>query len=135
MCHIPCYAPQDRRVPREGCLPQRNYILLHSVMSVLQNHASQSALLSLKEKFVKEVESTKIKEDELVKCLPLLQVAEEACKSKHRELEELNSILTGTYEALSDWPQAQLRISLLFSHPGGSPVKARVKPSSFPHRL
>ncbi|XP_016053738.1 PREDICTED: coiled-coil domain-containing protein 175 [Miniopterus natalensis] len=51
-------------------------------------------LTKYEEKFVKEVESTKIKEDELVKCLPLLQVAEEACKSKHRELEELNSILT-----------------------------------------
>ena len=98
-------------------------------MSILQNHISRSALISFKEKFVQETVSTKIKEDELVECLPHLQVAEEEYKSKNKKYDELSNIVTGTYETLSHWPQAQVRISLLSSNrkPGGSPIKARVR--------
>lgn len=70
-------------------------------MLILQNHISQSALISFKEKFVQETVSTKIKEDELVECLPHLQVAEEEYKSKNKKYDELSNIITGTYETLS----------------------------------
>lgn len=62
------------------------------------------------------MESAKGKEEELVKYLPQLQVAEEAYKSKNRQAEELSNIVSGTYEAFSNWPQAQVRISLLPSN-------------------
>ncbi|XP_012415484.1 coiled-coil domain-containing protein 175 [Trichechus manatus latirostris] len=45
-------------------------------------------------KFVKEVKINKEKEEELVECLPQLQVAEEAFLEKHRRCEELVNILT-----------------------------------------
>ncbi|XP_054423463.1 coiled-coil domain-containing protein 175 [Pteronotus mesoamericanus] len=51
-------------------------------------------LTKYEQKFVKETETTKIKEDELVECLPQLQVAEEEYKSKIKKFEELNNIIT-----------------------------------------
>ena len=82
-------------------------------MWILQNHTSQSALLSLKQRFAEETQINKEKEGELVECLPQLQVAEEEYMDKNRQFENLVDILTGTYEALSNWTQAQVRISLL----------------------
>lgn len=51
---------------------------------------------------MKEVESIKGKEEELVKCLPQLQEVEEEYKSKTRKFEELTSILAGTCDAFSN---------------------------------
>lgn len=48
------------------------------------------------------MESAKGKEEELVKYLPQLQVAEAECKSKNRQAEELSNVLSGTYEAFND---------------------------------
>lgn len=92
-------------------------------MSVLWNHASHSALLSLKKKFVKEKESTKKREDELTTYLPKLQEIEEEYKSKSKRFQELGRILTGMYEALRNWPEAQVRISPLSSNEGVHPPK------------
>lgn len=72
-------------------------------MSVLRNHASQSALLSLKQKIAKEMESTKIKEDELVTYLPKLHDTEDEYMSKNKRFQELSRILLGMYETLSNW--------------------------------
>ncbi|XP_032102031.1 coiled-coil domain-containing protein 175 [Sapajus apella] len=44
--------------------------------------------------FVKEIQMTKEKEEELVECLPQLQVAEEEYRAKKRKLEELSNIVT-----------------------------------------
>lgn len=63
---------------------------------------SQLAFFSLKKRFVKETQNNKVKEDELVECLPQLQVAEEEYKSKSGRFEELSNIVTGMYEALSN---------------------------------
>ncbi|KAM9201950.1 coiled-coil domain-containing protein 175 [Dugong dugon] len=51
-------------------------------------------LSNYEDKFVKEVKINKEKEEELVECLPQLQVAEEAFLEKHRRCEELVNILT-----------------------------------------
>jgi len=51
-------------------------------------------------RFVEETQSNKVKEEELVECLPQLQVAEEEYKSKSGKFEELSNIITGMYEAL-----------------------------------
>ncbi|XP_019581386.2 coiled-coil domain-containing protein 175 [Rhinolophus sinicus] len=51
-------------------------------------------LHSYEQRFVKEMESAKGKEEELVKYLPQLQVAEEECKRKNRQAEELSNILS-----------------------------------------
>lgn len=63
---------------------------------------SQLALFSLKKKYVKATQSNKEKAEELVECLPQLQVAEEEYKSKSGKFEELSNIITGRYEALSN---------------------------------
>uniref|UniRef100_F7II85 Coiled-coil domain containing 175 n=3 Tax=Callithrix jacchus TaxID=9483 RepID=F7II85_CALJA len=44
--------------------------------------------------FVKKIQITKEKEEELVECLPQLQVAEEEYREKKRKLEELSNIVT-----------------------------------------
>uniref|UniRef100_A0A2K5R3B1 Coiled-coil domain containing 175 n=1 Tax=Cebus imitator TaxID=2715852 RepID=A0A2K5R3B1_CEBIM len=44
--------------------------------------------------FVKEIQMTKEKEEELVECLPQLQVAEEEYRAKKRKLAELSNIAT-----------------------------------------
>lgn len=59
-------------------------------------------LFSLKEIFVKETQINKEKQEELVECLPQLQVAEQEYKEKKRKLEELSNAITGTYEAFSN---------------------------------
>ncbi|XP_035584053.1 coiled-coil domain-containing protein 175 isoform X5 [Zalophus californianus] len=45
-------------------------------------------------RFVEETQSNKVKEEELVECLPQLQVAEEEYKSKSGKFEELSNIIT-----------------------------------------
>ncbi|XP_028363465.2 coiled-coil domain-containing protein 175 [Phyllostomus discolor] len=50
-------------------------------------------LIKYEEKYVQETASTKIKEDELVECLPHLQVAEEEFNIKNKKRDELNSII------------------------------------------
>ncbi|KAM9645977.1 coiled-coil domain-containing protein 175 [Trichechus inunguis] len=57
-------------------------------------------LSNYEDKFVKEVKINKEKEEELVECLPQLQVAEEAFLEKHRRCEELVNILTGNLDLL-----------------------------------
>ncbi|XP_008574150.1 PREDICTED: coiled-coil domain-containing protein 175 [Galeopterus variegatus] len=51
-------------------------------------------LSKYEEKFVKEKEINKEKEEELVECLPQLQVAEEEYREKYRKLQELSNIVT-----------------------------------------
>ncbi|XP_053529332.1 coiled-coil domain-containing protein 175 [Artibeus jamaicensis] len=55
-------------------------------------------LTKYEEKYVQGTASTKIKEDELVECLPYLQVAEEEYKIKNKKCDELNSIITAQKE-------------------------------------
>ncbi|XP_036910337.1 coiled-coil domain-containing protein 175 [Sturnira hondurensis] len=55
-------------------------------------------LTKYEEKYVQETASTKIKEDELVECLPHLQVAEEEYKIKNKKCDELKSIITAQKE-------------------------------------
>ncbi|KAK2104278.1 hypothetical protein P7K49_018134 [Saguinus oedipus] len=45
--------------------------------------------------FIKKIQITKEKEEELVECLPQLQAAEEEYREKKRKLEELSNIVTG----------------------------------------
>ena len=71
-------------------------------MYILQNCARNWLFFSLKKRFVKETQNNKVKEDELVECLPQLQVAEEEYKSKSGKFEELSNTVTGMYEALSN---------------------------------
>uniref|UniRef100_A0A452UDS3 Coiled-coil domain containing 175 n=1 Tax=Ursus maritimus TaxID=29073 RepID=A0A452UDS3_URSMA len=51
-------------------------------------------LSEYEKRFVKETQNNKVKEDELVECLPQLQVAEEEYKSKSGKFEELSNIVT-----------------------------------------
>ncbi|XP_063500624.1 coiled-coil domain-containing protein 175 isoform X2 [Symphalangus syndactylus] len=51
-------------------------------------------LSKYEEMFVKETQINKEKEEELVECLPQLQVAEQEYKEKKRKLEELSNIIT-----------------------------------------
>ncbi|KAM5241641.1 coiled-coil domain-containing protein 175 [Hipposideros larvatus] len=51
-------------------------------------------LKKYEQRFVKKMESTKGQEEELDKCRPQLQVAEEVYNSKTREFEELSNVLT-----------------------------------------
>ncbi|XP_035575664.1 coiled-coil domain-containing protein 175 isoform X1 [Canis lupus dingo] len=46
------------------------------------------------ERFIRETESNKVKEEELVECLPQLQVAEEEYINKSGKFEEINNIIT-----------------------------------------
>ncbi|XP_045679592.1 coiled-coil domain-containing protein 175 [Phyllostomus hastatus] len=55
-------------------------------------------LIKYEEKYVQETASTKIKEDELVECLPYLQVAEEEFNIKNKKCDELNSIIEAQKE-------------------------------------
>ncbi|XP_006730119.1 coiled-coil domain-containing protein 175 [Leptonychotes weddellii] len=51
-------------------------------------------LSKYEKRFVEETQSNKVKEEELVECLPQLQVAEEEYKSKSGKFEELSNIIT-----------------------------------------
>ncbi|XP_004426506.1 PREDICTED: coiled-coil domain-containing protein 175 [Ceratotherium simum simum] len=51
-------------------------------------------LSKYEQRFAKEMQSNKVKEDELVECLPQLQEAEEDYMDKNRKLTELSDVLT-----------------------------------------
>ncbi|XP_034848639.1 coiled-coil domain-containing protein 175 [Mirounga leonina] len=51
-------------------------------------------LSKYEKRFVEETQSNKVKEEELVECLPQLQAAEEEYKSKSGKLEEISNIIT-----------------------------------------
>lgn len=96
--HLRIGGDQDR----QNSPHQRPDMLFQNRVEILHNHTSQSALLSLKQRFVQEAQINKVKEDELVECLPQLHVAEEEYMDKNKKFEELTDVITGTYEAVID---------------------------------
>nr|XP_054095963.1 coiled-coil domain-containing protein 175 isoform X2 [Callithrix jacchus] len=67
---------------------------IEAIMEKIQNAEARRIELLTEEIFVKKIQITKEKEEELVECLPQLQVAEEEYREKKRKLEELSNIVT-----------------------------------------
>ncbi|XP_030667294.1 coiled-coil domain-containing protein 175 isoform X2 [Nomascus leucogenys] len=67
---------------------------IQAITEKIQNAEVRRTELLNEEMFVKETQINKEKEEELVECLPQLQVAEQEYKEKKRKLEELSNIIT-----------------------------------------